>query len=39
LVGSPKGKRPLGIPKSRWEDDNYKINSKVWGGKAWTGLI
>ena len=34
-----KGKRPLGIPRSRWVDDNNKINSKVWDGKAWTGLV
>jgi hypothetical protein len=27
LVGKPEGKRPLGIPKRRWED-NIKMNLK-----------
>jgi hypothetical protein len=27
LVGSPEGKRPLGIPRRRWED-NIKINPR-----------
>ena len=35
LVGRPKGKRPLGIPRGRWKDDNNNINYKVWDGKAW----
>jgi len=38
-VGRPKGKRPLGIPRGRWEDNNIKINSNVWYEKARTGLI
>jgi hypothetical protein len=40
LVGKPEGKRPLGRPRHRW-DDNIKIClQKVGlGGGAWTGLI
>jgi hypothetical protein len=38
-VRRPKGKRPLGIPRRRWEDDNNKINSKMWDGTTWTGLV
>ena len=39
LVGKPEGKRPLGRPRHRW-DDNIKMNLQEvgWGG-AWTGLI
>jgi hypothetical protein len=30
LVGEPKGKRPLGIPRCNWED-NIKIDlNKIW---------
>jgi hypothetical protein len=38
LVGRPEGRRPLGRPRRRW-DDNIKMNLQevVWG--AWTGLI
>jgi hypothetical protein len=31
LVGGPKGKRPLGIPRGRWEDDNHKHHHKHQG--------
>jgi hypothetical protein len=31
LVGKPEGKRPLGRPKCRWED-NIKINLQEVGG-------
>ena len=31
LVGKPEGKRPLGRPRSRWED-NIKIDLKEVGG-------
>jgi hypothetical protein len=38
VVGKPEGKRPLGRPRHRWEDnikmDLYEVE---WG--AWTGLI
>jgi hypothetical protein len=38
LVGRPEGKRPLGRPRYRWED-NIKIDLQDVGGEAWTGLI
>jgi len=38
LVGRPEGKRPLGIPKHRWED-NIKMDLKEVGWETWTGLI
>jgi hypothetical protein len=31
LVGKPEGKRPLGTPKRRWED-NIKMNVQEVGG-------
>jgi hypothetical protein len=34
-VGRPKGKRPLGIPRGTWEDDNIKTNYNMWDGNAW----
>jgi len=38
LVGKPKGKRLLGRPGHRWEDNIKKDLQEVgWG--AWTGLI
>jgi len=43
LVGKPEGKRPLGIPRSRWED-NIKMDLQevgCWGvdGDRWRALI
>jgi hypothetical protein len=40
LVGRPEGRRPLGRPRRRWED-NIKMDLQEvgWGGGAWTGLI
>jgi hypothetical protein len=38
LVGRPEGRRPLGRPKGRWED-NIKMDLKEVGWGAWTGLI
>ena len=35
-MGRPEGKRSLGGPRSRWED-NIKMSSK--SVMAWTGLI
>jgi hypothetical protein len=36
LMGKPEGKRPLGIPRSRWEDgirmDLREIGLEVWIG-------
>jgi hypothetical protein len=37
-VGKPEGKRPLGRPGYRWED-NIKMDHQVVGQGAWTGLI
>jgi hypothetical protein len=39
LVGMPEGKRPLGRPRSRWED-NIKIDLREMGidGANWVGL-
>ena len=34
----PEGKRPLGRPGRRWED-NIKLNLQEVGWEAWTGLI
>jgi len=28
LAGKPKGKRPLGRPRDRWEDDNNRMDLK-----------
>jgi hypothetical protein len=33
LVGKPEGKRPLGRPRHRWED-NIKMNLKEVGGRV-----
>jgi hypothetical protein len=39
LVGKPKGKRPLGRPRRRWEDgikmDLEEIGWGVWSGFTW----
>ena len=32
LVGKPEGKRPLGIPRRRWEDNIKKVGC---GGMDW----
>ena len=43
LVGKPEGKRPLGRPRSRWED-NIKVDLQevgwwgVWAGSSWRRL-
>jgi hypothetical protein len=39
LMGKPEGKRPLGRPKRRWED-NIKMNLQEVGcrGMEWVGL-
>jgi hypothetical protein len=37
LVGKTEGKRPLGKPRSRWED-NIKMDLKdvgLWAGLGW----
>jgi hypothetical protein len=38
LVGRSEGRRPLGRPRRRWED-NIKIDLQEVGWGAWTGLI
>jgi hypothetical protein len=40
LVGKPEGKRPLGRPRHRWED-NIKgdIQEVGFGGMDWIGLV
>jgi hypothetical protein len=38
LMGKPDGKRPLGIPRRRWED-NIKMDLREIGWMVWTGLI
>ena len=38
LVGSSAGKRPLGSPRRRWED-NIKLDFQEMGWRPWTGLI
>jgi hypothetical protein len=39
LVGKPEGRRPLGIPRRRWED-NIKMDLREigWGGVDWIDL-
>jgi hypothetical protein len=38
LVGKPQGKRPLGRPRRRWED-NSKMDLQEVVGRAWTGVF
>jgi hypothetical protein len=38
LMSKPKGRRPFGIPKHRWEDSIKMGLLRGWMG-AWTGLI
>jgi hypothetical protein len=38
LVVKPEGKRSLGRPRRRWED-NIKLQRSGMGEGAWTGLI
>jgi hypothetical protein len=38
LVGRPEGRRPLGIPRRRWED-NIKIDLREIGLGMWIGFI
>jgi hypothetical protein len=37
LVGKPDGKRQLGRPRCRWEE-NIKVNLQEVGWGVWTGL-
>ena len=38
LVGKPEGKRPLGRPRSRWEDNIRMDLQEVGGGGDWMEL-
>ena len=38
LVGKPEGKRPLGRPRRRWEDNikmDFNWDVGVWTGWSW----
>jgi hypothetical protein len=37
LVRKPEGKKPLGRPRNRWEDNN-KMDFRKWEVGVWTGL-
>jgi hypothetical protein len=37
LVGKPEGKKPLGRPRRRWED-NIEADLREWDVGVWTGL-
>jgi hypothetical protein len=39
LMGRPEGRRPLGRPRRRWED-NFKMDLQVvrWGGMDWIDM-
>jgi hypothetical protein len=37
FVGKPEGKRPLGIPRRRWEN-NIKMDLQEVGWGTWTGF-
>jgi hypothetical protein len=39
LVGKPEGKRPLGRPRHRWEDNiRMDLREIGWGGMDWIDL-
>jgi hypothetical protein len=39
LVGKPEGKRPLGRPRCRWEDNiKMYLRETGWGGMVWSHL-
>jgi hypothetical protein len=39
LVGNPEGKRPLGKPRHRWEDNiRADLKEMGWGGVDWIDL-
>ena len=37
LVGKPEGKRPLGRPRRRWEDNIKMDLFRKWDVGVWTG--
>jgi hypothetical protein len=39
LMGEPEGKRPLGRPRRRWEDNiRMDLREIRWGAMDWTDL-
>jgi hypothetical protein len=39
LVGNPEGKRPIGRPRRRWEDNiRMDLREIRWGGMDWINL-
>jgi hypothetical protein len=39
LVGKPEGRRPLGRPRRRWEDNiTMDLREVGWGGMDWINL-
>jgi hypothetical protein len=38
LVGKPKGKRPLGMPRRRWEDGIRMDLREIGFGGVWIGF-
>jgi hypothetical protein len=39
LVGKPEGKRPLGRPRPKWEDNiRMDLREIVWGDMDWIHL-
>jgi hypothetical protein len=39
LVGKPEGKRPLGRPRRKWEDNTRMDHREIgWGGMDWIDL-
>jgi hypothetical protein len=38
LAGKPEGKRPLGRPRCRWEDNTMDLRWIGWGGMDWINL-
>jgi hypothetical protein len=38
LMGKPEGKRPLGRPGCRWEDNKMDLQEVGCGGMDWNGL-
>jgi hypothetical protein len=39
LVGKPEGRRPLGRPRRRWEDNiKMELREVGWGGMDWINL-
>jgi hypothetical protein len=38
LVGKPEGKRPLGRPRRRWEN-NVDLQEMGWGSMNWIAVL